>query len=312
MRARAQTAGRGARAAAVAPRARRACGEGATGAGQASAASGSLRGRGRVRLDVLVAARGLAASRHQAEAAIRAGEVYVDGRRVDKPGTLVAPTAVVERRAGPGYVSRGGAKLAAALEAFGVDVAGCVAVDVGASTGGFTDCLLQRGARRVYAVDVGRGLLHWRLRHDPRVVVLEGRHAARLRPDDLPEAADLATVDVSFISVLKVLPAVSRLVRPGGLLVVLVKPQFEAGPRAAPKGVVRSPAVHAEVLRATAAGVRALGLSPLRVVASPLLGPKGNREFFLLVRNAPDQAAQGLDEEITRVAAPPAAGEAAP
>ncbi|MDR7556447.1 MAG: TlyA family RNA methyltransferase [Armatimonadota bacterium] len=303
----AQTA-RGTGPAAVAA-VRRAADEAAAATGQ-PAAAGSPRRRERVRLDVLVVARGLAASRHQAEAAIRAGEVYVDGRRIDKPGALVAPTAVLERRAGAQFVSRGGVKLAAALDAFGIDVAGRVAIDVGASTGGFTDCLLQRGARRVYAVDVGRGVLHWRLRQDPRVVVLEGRHAARLRPDDIPEAADLATVDVSFISVLKVLPAVSRLVRPGGLLVVLVKPQFEAGPRAARKGVVRSPTVHAQVLRATAAGIRALGLSPVRVVASPLVGPKGNREFFLLVHNAPGQAAEDLDEEIARVVAPPAAGEA--
>ncbi|MDR7483497.1 MAG: TlyA family RNA methyltransferase [Armatimonadota bacterium] len=261
----------------------------------------------RVRLDRLVVARGLALSRHQAEAAIRAGEVYVAGRRVDKPGALVHPTAPLERRAASTYVSRGGAKLAGALDAFGLDVAGCVALDVGASTGGFTDCLLQRGARRVYAVDVGRGLLHWRLRRDPRVVVLEGRHAARLRAGDLPEAVDLATVDVSFISVRKVLPAVAALVRPAGLLVLLVKPQFEVGPRAAPGGVVRDPGVHAGVLRATAAAARALGLSPLRVAASPLLGPKGNREFFLLVRNTAGQAAEGLDEEILRATTPAAA-----
>jgi 23S rRNA (cytidine1920-2'-O)/16S rRNA (cytidine1409-2'-O)-methyltransferase len=148
--------------------------------------------------------------------------------------------------------------------------------------------------------------LHWRLRRDPRVVTLEGRHAARLRPDDLPEAVDLATVDVSFISVLKVLPAVARLVRPGGLLVLLVKPQFEVGPRAAPKGVVRRPEVHAEVLRAVVAGVRTLGLSPLGVAASPLVGPKGNREFFLLVSNTPGEGADALDGEIARVVAPPA------
>ncbi|MBI3998680.1 MAG: TlyA family RNA methyltransferase [Armatimonadetes bacterium] len=259
---------------------------------------------GRSRLDHLVTSRGLAPSQHQAEAAIRAGEIYVDGQRADKPGMQVAEAAAVERRArGPAFVSRGGLKLAAALDAFGVDPGGLVVLDIGASTGGFTDCVLQRGARRVYAVDVGHGQLHWRLRGDPRVVPMEGRHAARLRPGDLPEAADLATIDCSFISVLKVLPATSALVRPGGLLLALIKPQFEAGPRAAPKGVVRDPAVHQDVLRRVVREAQAMGLAPERVMASPLLGPEGNREFFLLLRNAPGRAADNLDREIARVAA---------
>ncbi|MGQ0548849.1 MAG: TlyA family RNA methyltransferase [Armatimonadota bacterium] len=238
---------------------------------------------GRIRLDHLVVARGLAPSRHQAESAIRAGEIFVDGMRKDKPGVLVPQGAAVERRARGGiYVSRGGIKLAAALDAFGVAPAGLVALDVGSSTGGFTDCLLQRGASRIYAVDVGRGLLHWRLRRDARVVVLEGRHAARLRPGDLPEPIDLATVDCSFISLSKVLPAVAALLREGGRVVALVKPQFEAGPKAAPRGVVRDPAVHEEVLRRVIGDVRALGLTPMGIVPSPLLGPQGNREFFVL------------------------------
>jgi 23S rRNA (cytidine1920-2'-O)/16S rRNA (cytidine1409-2'-O)-methyltransferase len=263
----------------------------------------------RRRLDQLAVARGLAPTRHQAEAAIRAGELYVDGRRVDKPGALVSEAAGLERRArGPAYVSRGGVKLAAALDAFGVVVAGQVALDVGASTGGFTDCLLQRGARRVYAVDVGRGLLHWRLRQDPRVIVMEGRHAARLTPGDLPEPVDLITVDCSFISLQKVLPALVALVRPGGAVVALVKPQFEAGPRAAPKGVVRDPAVHEQVLRRVVASGPALGLRPCGVSASPLLGPDGNREFFVLFRKDEEPAADDLDAAIRRVVRPQGSG----
>ncbi|MDR7520953.1 MAG: TlyA family RNA methyltransferase [Armatimonadota bacterium] len=255
----------------------------------------------RVRLDALVVARGLAPSRHQAEGAIRSGEIFVDGRRADKPGAKVSEEAAIERRLrGPVYVSRGGIKLAAALDGFGIDPRGQVVLDVGSSTGGFTDCVLQRGARRVYAVDVGRGQLHWRLRRDPRVVVMEGRHAARLQPDDFPEPADLATIDCSFISVLKVLPAASRCVRPGGLVLALVKPQFEAGPRAAPKGVVRDPSVHEAVLRRVVDGARALGLAPVGIIPSPILGPDGNREFFLALRNGPPSGADTLDEEIRK------------
>lgn len=261
------------------------------------------RAAGRLRLDHLVVARGLAPSRAQAESAIRAGEIFVDGVRRDKPGTLVAEGAAVERRARAGpFVSRGGIKLAAALDAVGVVPHGLVAADIGSSTGGFTDCLLQRGASRVYAVDVGRGLLHWRLRRDPRVVVLEGRHAARLRPDDLPEAVDLATIDCSFISLSKVLPAASALVRDGGLVIALVKPQFEAGPKAAPRGVVRDPAVHEQVLRRVIADARAIGLTPTGIVPSPLRGPRGNREFFLLaVRGGglpPDDLVDNFSEAI--------------
>jgi 23S rRNA (cytidine1920-2'-O)/16S rRNA (cytidine1409-2'-O)-methyltransferase len=225
--------------------------------------------------------------------------VFIEGARIDKPGTLVAEHAALERRRrGPEYVSRGGTKLETALDVFGVDTSGLIVLDVGASTGGFTDCVLRRGARRVYAVDVGRGQLHWRLRRDPRVIVMEGRHAARLAPGDLPEPVDLATVDCSFISLLNVLPAVARLLRPDGAIVALVKPQFEAGPRAAPRGVVRDPAVHEAVLRrivaeAPAAGVRAAG-----VTSSPLLGPEGNREFFALFRKDGGPAADRVSEDI--------------
>ncbi len=265
----------------------------------------------RMRLDLLVAARGLAPSRSQAEAAIRAGEIYVNGRRLDKPGTQVAEGAALERRSRtPEYVSRGGVKLAAALDALGIDPAGLVVLDVGASTGGFTDCVLRRGAARVHAVDVGRGQLHWRLRQDARVTVMEGRHAARLAPGDLPEEADLATVDCSFISALKVLPAVARLVRRGGWILVLVKPQFEAGPRAAPGGVVRDPAVHESVLCRFARGARAIGLAVEGVVASPILGPRGNREFFVALRNADQEGADDLLGEIARAVRAPQGGGA--
>ncbi len=256
-------------------------------------------GAARTRLDLLVASRGLAPSRSKAEAAIRAGEIFVDGRRFDKPGIQVADDASVERRSRtPEYVSRGGIKLAAALDALGVDPAGLIVLDVGASTGGFTDCVLRGGAARVHAVDVGRGQLHWRLRQDARVAVMEGRHAARLEPGDLPEAADLATVDCSFISALKVLPAVSRLVRPGGRILVLVKPQFEVGPRAAPGGVVRDPTVHEAVLRRFVEGVRELGLAAEGIVASPILGPQGNREFFVALRNSDQGGADDLEGKI--------------
>jgi 23S rRNA (cytidine1920-2'-O)/16S rRNA (cytidine1409-2'-O)-methyltransferase len=264
------------------------------------------RAAGRVRLDHLVVARGLAPTRHQAETAIRLGEIFVDGERRDKPGTLVAPAADVQRRGRePAFVSRGGMKLAAALDAFGIDPSGLVVVDIGASTGGFTDCLLRRGARRVYAVDVGRGLLHWRLRQDPRVVVMERRHAARLGPADFAEPVDLATIDVSFISLLKVLPAAAGVVRRGGPIVALVKPQFEAGPKSAPKGVVRDPRVHAQVLRGVIAGARALGLAPQAVAPSPLPGPRGNREFFVLLRNirmgpADERNQEDLEEAVRR------------
>jgi 23S rRNA (cytidine1920-2'-O)/16S rRNA (cytidine1409-2'-O)-methyltransferase len=173
-------------------------------------------------------------------------------------------------------------------------------LDVGASTGGFTDCVLQRGAARVYAVDVGRGQLHWRLRRDPRVVVMEGRHAARLQPSDVPEPIDLATIDCSFISLLKVLPAVAACVRPGGVIVALIKPQFEVGPKAAPRGVVRDADTHARVVRAIVDGVRALDLVPRGVIASPLLGPDGNREFLIALGVKPADGADDIDEQVKR------------
>jgi len=237
---------------------------------------------GKERLDLLLVARGYAPSRAQAQALIRAGRVRVAGNLRDKPGTEVPLDAVIEVSAPPRYASRGGDKLEAALAAFGVDPQGKVCLDVGASTGGFTDCLLQRGAERVYAVDVGRGQLEWRLRNAPRVVVREGVNARYLRPEDIGEPVDLATVDVSFISLRLILPPLGAIVRTGGDVIALVKPQFEAGRGAVRRGVVRDPAVHEAVVEGIAAFARSnLGWTVHGTVPSPLLGPAGNREFFV-------------------------------
>lgn len=232
------------------------------------------------RLDQLLVERGLAESREKARAAVMAGAVRVDGAPATKPGLLVREDAALEMAARPRYVSRGGEKLEHALRVFRLDVRDRVAADIGASTGGFTDCLLQAGARRVYAVDVGYGQLDYRLRRDPRVVVLERTNARYL--EGLPEPVDVATVDVSFISVEKVLPAVRRLLRPGGHVVVLVKPQFEAGREEVGRtGVVRDPLVHAKVIGRVAAWALDHGFRYRGLTASPILGAEGNREFLL-------------------------------
>lgn len=249
----------------------------------------------RRRLDQLLVERGLAETRSRAQALIMAGQVRVgegDAARLDhKPGDLVLPSIPIELVGREPYVSRGGYKLAAALDAFGIDPGGQVCLDVGASTGGFTDVLLQRGARRVYALDVGRGQLAESLRRDPRVVSLERTNARTLGPATLPEPVSLAVVDVSFISLGLVLgPLRSAFGGKGGSIVALVKPQFEAGRGIARGGVVRDPAVHLEVLERVAARARELGLAVRDAVASPLLGPEGNREFFLHLVVAPGPA----------------------
>ena len=232
------------------------------------------------RIDLLLIERGLAEGTGKARALLMAGRVTVDGRLVDKAGTPVPADAGIEVEAPPPYVGRGGIKLAHALDSFGLNVTGMAALDVGASTGGFTDCLLQRGAARVYAVDVGRGQIDQRLRQDIRVTVME-RVNARHR-FELPETVDIATVDVSFISLRMVLPRVAEHVKPGGHIVALVKPQFEAEREQVGKGgVVRDPKVHAAVLSrlilwAIDRGFRMRDLTP-----SPILGDAGNREFFL-------------------------------
>ncbi|HEY8368910.1 MAG TPA: TlyA family RNA methyltransferase [Thermodesulfobacteriota bacterium] len=253
------------------------------------ARSDSSRPARRTRLDALLVERGLAPTRSKAQALILAGEVRVAGQPADKAGALVPADAEISLvgRAALRYVSRGGLKLEGALEDLRVPVAGRVALDVGASTGGFTDCLLQAGARRVYAVDVGRGQLAWRLRTDPRVVALEGWHINRLPPDAVPEPVDLATVDVSFISLEKVLPAIRAFLRPGGDLLALVKPQFEVGPEAVGKGgVVRDPALRRAAVDRVARAARAAGFEVVGEAESRLPGPRGNREVFLHLRRA--------------------------
>jgi 23S rRNA (cytidine1920-2'-O)/16S rRNA (cytidine1409-2'-O)-methyltransferase len=251
------------------------------------------------RLDVLLVERGLAESRAQAQALVMAGQVP----GYDKPGQQVDEGAELAVERGPAYVSRGGEKLANGLDALGVDVADLDAADVGASTGGFTDVLLQRGAARVVAIDVGYGQLHPRLRQDPRVVVLERTNARELT--ELPFAPQLVVCDVSFISVRTALPPVLRLAAPGWQAVVLVKPQFEAGRSDVGKGgVVRDLAIRARVLREVAEAALGWGASVAGVVDSGLPGPKGNREFFLHLAQAdhptlPDD----LDERITRAVA---------
>ena len=243
----------------------------------------------RVRLDQLLVERGLADSRTRAQALLLAGRVKVgtgDGARTDrKAGDLVDPGLDVFVAAPLPYVSRGGEKLAGALEAFAIDPAGLVCLDVGASTGGFTDALLQRGARRVHAVDVGRGQLAEVLRRDPRVVSRERTNARDLATALLGEAVALAVIDVSFISLRLVLPAVVACLAPRGRVVALVKPQFAAGRGRAPRGVVRDAAVHRDVLNGALEHARAAGLVPLGLAASPLVGPAGNREFFLHAGN---------------------------
>jgi len=232
---------------------------------------------------VLLVARGLAESREKARVMVMEGAVLVNSRKIVKPSALVAEDADIHVLQAPQFVSRGGLKLEYALEQFQLDVSGMVTIDVGASTGGFTDCLLKRGASRVYAVDVGYGQLDYKLRQDPRVVVME-RVNARY-PFTLPELVDLATVDVSFISVEKVVPTVASLVKSGGHLIVLVKPQFEAGKgQVAKGGLVKAPLVHANVLGrficwAVDHGFRLGGL-----VASPILGAEGNKEFLVLLK----------------------------
>ncbi len=238
------------------------------------------------RLDQLLVDRGLAPSREKARALILAGAVTVDGQKSDKPGHAYAAGARIEIAEAPRYVGRGGLKLEAALKHFSIDVSNRVCLDVGSSTGGFTDCLLQHGAARVYAVDVGRGQLDWSLRNDPRVLVREGVNARYLRPEDFPEPFDLAVCDASFISATLLVPAIAPLLaqppsRKHGEMVILVKPQFEVGKDQVGKGgIVRDPALHRAACGRVRAAVEALGFSA-SVMESPILGAEGNREFLL-------------------------------
>ncbi|HOW96650.1 MAG TPA: TlyA family RNA methyltransferase [Kiritimatiellia bacterium] len=238
----------------------------------------------KIRLDQRMTDLGLAESREKAQRLILAGEVTVDGQVRDKPAFEVGEAAAVAVKTPERFASRGGEKLEAAFLHFRLDVGGLVCLDVGASTGGFTDCLLQRGAAKVYAVDVGHGQLHWRLRQDPRVVVMEGTNARFLYPANFSEPPAFATADVAFISLTLILPAIVRVLAGGGKIVTLIKPQFEAGREQVGRGgVVRDPAVHAEVIeRIRAFGTGELGLSWKGWIPSPLTGPAGNVEFLAL------------------------------
>lgn len=234
------------------------------------------------RLDVLLVSLGLAESRAKAQATIMAGEVYVNGQKADKSGMEVDITANVEVRGSAcPYVSRGGLKLEKALRNFGVDPTGYVCSDSGASTGGFTDCLLQQGASKVFAIDVGYGQLAWKIRNDPRVVVMERTNIRYVTPEDLGEMLDLSVIDVSFISLGLVLPVVKTLLKPTGQVLCLIKPQFEAGKdKVGKKGVVRDPAVHEEVLQNFISLAKSLDFTIRNLTFSPVKGPEGNIEFL--------------------------------
>ena len=239
----------------------------------------------RVRLDQLVVEKGLAPSRERARALILAGQVSVDGQPHTKAGTPVDASAAVALIAPDhSYVGRGGLKLAHALDTFGIAVDGRDALDIGASTGGFTDALLQRGAARVVALDVGHGQIDWTLRNDPRVVVIEHFNARHLQPADLPGPVDLVTIDVSFISLRQILPVVPPVLREGADVIALVKPQFEAGRSEVRKGVIRDADVQARVLEEVSAAAREVGLTPVASTPSPITGAKGNVEFLLHLR----------------------------
>ncbi len=238
------------------------------------------------RLDRLLVERGMVQSREKARSYVMTGKVMVEGQRVDKPGMKVRVDARLEilEKEAP-YVSRGGIKLEGALQSFNLNPQGMVVMDVGASTGGFTDCILQKGAKRVYAVDVGYGQLAWKLQKDPRVINLERRNIRYLRREEVPEEIDLILVDTSFISVEKFLHNLLRFLKKGGSLLILIKPQFEVGKGEVGKGgVVRDPTLHQKVIERITSYCQEKGLEVLGVRESPLLGPKGNKEFFIYLK----------------------------
>ncbi|MCE9647166.1 MAG: TlyA family RNA methyltransferase [Chloroflexi bacterium] len=235
----------------------------------------------KIRLDVLLMERGLAESRSKAHALIMAGQVRVNDQVALKPATAIDPKSTLTVDTGPRFVSRGGEKLDAALEAFGVDVKGQVCADVGASTGGFTDCLLQRGAEKVYAIDVGKGILHWKLRNYPRVIVMEETNARHV--ESLPEKVPFVSVDASFISLKILLPVVKNWLTDDAQLLCLIKPQFEAGRKDVSRGdgVIRDPEIHRQVLQDVLSFAQREGFALRGLIRSPLLGPKGNTEFLV-------------------------------
>ena len=242
------------------------------------------------RLDLALVDSGMFPSRQRARAIIMAGKIYVNNRCVDKPGFFVSADDHIELRGKDiPYVSRGGLKLEAALNALEINANGYVCMDVGASTGGFTDCLLQNEALRVYAVDVGYGQLAWKLRNDPRVIVIERTNIRHLPPEAIPELMDLITIDVSFISLKIVIPTVLEFMKKDAQILAWVKPQFEVGKEQVGKGgVVRDIAIHGKVIENLTEFITKMGLACVNILPSPILGPKGNREFFILLRSAID------------------------
>ncbi len=253
----------------------------------------------KIRLDDLLVERGLAESQKEAQALILSGKVLVDNRPEDKAGTPIHTAAEVRIRGESNpYVSRGGLKLRGALDSFGISVAGLIALDIGASTGGFTDCLLQAGAAKVYAVDVGYGLLAWKLREDPRVVAIERTNIRHYSGAGITDGIDLVVFDASFISLRLIIPPVLRLIKEGALLIALIKPQFEVEKgEVGNHGVIREPALHQRVLAEIEAFCRSLGLSVLGSCESPLTGPAGNREFFICLKKLPDGVTGGAGEK---------------
>ena len=244
------------------------------------------------RLDVLLVNRNLAESREKAKAIIMSGIVYVDGQKEDKAGTMFEDTVSVEVRGHTlAYVSRGGLKLEKAMTHFGVTLHGKICMDVGASTGGFTDCMLQNGAVKVYSVDVGHGQLAWKLRNDERVVCMEKTNIRYVTPEDIPDRIQFASIDVSFISLTKVLGPVKELLTEDGQIVCLIKPQFEAGrEKVGKKGVVREKSTHLEVIESVIAFAKSIGFGILNLEFSPIKGPEGNIEYLLYLQNHPELA----------------------
>ena len=240
------------------------------------------------RLDVLLVKRNLAESREKAKAVIMAGNVFVDGQREDKAGSTFSPDVSVEVRGHVlPYVSRGGLKLEKALANFDVDVKDCVCTDVGSSTGGFTDCMLQNGAKKVYAIDVGRGQLDWKLRNDPRVVCMEKTNIRYVTPEDIDEPVDFSSIDVSFISLTKVLTPIRDYLKADGEIVALIKPQFEAGrEKVGKKGVVREKSTHREVIRKVMDHAQSIGFDLCALDFSPIKGPEGNIEYLIHLKKS--------------------------
>lgn len=252
----------------------------------------------KIRLDIAVAEKGLAESREKAKTLIMMGKIYVNNQKSDKPGTGVLPTDEIELRGEAlRFVSRGGLKLEKALPRFGIELTGKICMDIGASTGGFTDCMLQNGAVKVYSIDVGYGQLAWKLRTDERVVNLERTNFRYVTEKEIPDKIDFASVDVSFISLTLILPVAKSLLREGGEMVCLVKPQFEAGKgRVGKKGVVKEPEIHREVITKIADFAKSIGFSVLGVDFSPITGPEGNIEYLLYIKND-DGAQQTVTDE---------------